>query len=159
MVVRMKKFNILEIHWKIRLLSEGFTKNQYSWGGRGGLPKKGGGFGLFANLKGGLGKKEGVVVLRRKGGVETPLHTMNTHRALIKGAIHSFCVRTYMSYPNIAKHLRIYLSCVLKTLCSRRVVICNTKICNAKNVQEQLDAYSEPSKDKQERRIKNLSNI
>ena len=87
------------------------------------------------------------------------MHTMNTHRALIKGAIHSFCVRTYMSYPNIAKHLRIYLSCVLKTLCSRRVVICNTKICNAKNVQEQLDAYSEPSKDKQERRIKNLSNI
>ena len=64
-----------------------------------------------------------------------------------------------MLYPNIAKHLRIYLSCVLKTLCSRQVVICNTKICNAKNVQEQLDAYSEPSKDKQERRIKNLSNI
>ena len=35
----------------------------------GGLPKKGGGFGLFPNLKGGLGKKEGVVVLRRKGGL------------------------------------------------------------------------------------------
>ena len=37
-------------------------KNQHRGGG---LPKKGGGLGQLANLRGGLGKKEGVVFLRR----------------------------------------------------------------------------------------------
>ena len=40
---RIKTFNIMGIHWKIRFLGEGFLKNQYiekiSWneGGQGGL--------------------------------------------------------------------------------------------------------------------------
>ena len=38
------------------------------------LPKKGGGgLGQFADLRGGLGEKEGMVFLR---GVGTPVHTM-----------------------------------------------------------------------------------
>ena len=32
MVLRMKNFNVLGVHWKIRLLEEGFTKNQYRGG-------------------------------------------------------------------------------------------------------------------------------
>ena len=35
---------------------------------------RGGGLGLFADLRG-LGKKEGVVFLKGGGGVETPMHT------------------------------------------------------------------------------------
>ena len=61
MVLRMKNFNILGLHRKIQLLEGGgFMKNQYRGGG-GLLPKSGGGLGQFANLRGGLGKKEGVV--------------------------------------------------------------------------------------------------
>ena len=37
MVLRMKNFNILGLHWKIRFLGGGGTKNQYYDGG---LPKK-----------------------------------------------------------------------------------------------------------------------
>ena len=37
MVLRMKNFNILGFHGKIRVLGGGFTKNQYRGGG--GLPK------------------------------------------------------------------------------------------------------------------------
>ena len=38
MVLSMKNFNILEVHWKIQLLDGRFMKNQY----RGGeFPKKG----------------------------------------------------------------------------------------------------------------------
>ena len=49
MVLRMKSFNILGIHWKIWLLGGGgLTKNQYRGGG---LPKKGS-LGQFANLRG-----------------------------------------------------------------------------------------------------------
>ena len=39
----------------------------------GGLPKKGRGLRQFADLRGGLGKKEEVVFLR---GVDTPMHTV-----------------------------------------------------------------------------------
>ena len=65
----MKKFNI-----------KGFTENDFQRREagheksvyRGELAKKGG-FGQFANLRGGgLGEKEGVVFLR---GVDTPMHT------------------------------------------------------------------------------------
>ena len=55
----MKNFNILEFHWKIKLLGEEeFTKNQYK---ERGLPK--GLVGQFLDLRG-LGKKDGVVFLR-----------------------------------------------------------------------------------------------
>ena len=37
------------------------------------MPKKAGGLGQFANLREGLGKKEGVVFLK---GADTPIHTM-----------------------------------------------------------------------------------
>ena len=45
MVLRMKNFNILGAHWKIRIsIGEGeFIKNQYKGGG---LPKNWGGWGL-----------------------------------------------------------------------------------------------------------------
>ena len=39
-----------------------------------GLPKKGGGLRQFADLRGGLGKKEGVVFLRAV--VDKPMHTV-----------------------------------------------------------------------------------
>ena len=52
----MKSVNILGVHGKIRVLEGVFTKNQYM--GSVGLPKKGG-LGKFANLREGLGKKEG----------------------------------------------------------------------------------------------------
>ena len=52
----MKSFDILGVHWKIRLLGGKFTKNQ----DRGGLPKRGRGGGAWTvyRFKGG-GKKEG----------------------------------------------------------------------------------------------------
>ena len=52
----MKSVNIFGVHGKISVLEGGFMKNQYI--GRVGLPKKGGP-GKFANLREGLGKKEG----------------------------------------------------------------------------------------------------
>ena len=60
----MKNFNILVVHWKIRLLRWGFTKKQYRWGR---LPKRVGGLGLYADLRGGPWKGREV---------ETPMHTM-----------------------------------------------------------------------------------
>ena len=39
--------------------------------------KRGGGLGQFADLKGGLARKRGVVFLR--GGVDTPVPTMKNH--------------------------------------------------------------------------------
>ena len=53
----MKNFNVLGVHKKISLLG-GSSRNTDI---EGGMPKKGG---LFANSRGGLGKKEGVVFLR-----------------------------------------------------------------------------------------------
>ena len=68
MGLRIKNFNILGVHWKIRLLGRGV------WTG---------GLGQFADLRGGgslggkggreLGRKEEVVLLR---GIDTPMHTM-----------------------------------------------------------------------------------
>ena len=56
MVLKMKNFNILGVHWTIRLLGGGgeLTKNQY----RVGIAWKGG-LGQFANLGGGLARKSG----------------------------------------------------------------------------------------------------
>ena len=65
----MKSFDILGVHWKIRLLGGKFTKNQ----DRGGLPKRGrGGLGQFTDLKVGARKRGGGV----EGRVDTPMHTM-----------------------------------------------------------------------------------
>ena len=65
MVLRMKNFNILGVHWKIWLLGGGGLEKPIC---RGALHKKGG-LGQFADLKGGLGKKE-------TGVSDTPMPTM-----------------------------------------------------------------------------------
>ena len=71
MVLRIKDFNILGVHWKIRLLrGEGVTKNQYR---RERLPKKGEGLGLFPDLGGDLARKRGWCFWV---GVETQMHTI-----------------------------------------------------------------------------------
>ena len=62
----------MKVHWKIRLLRGGFTKNQYRAGE---LPERGRGEGgQFVDLRGNLARK------RRggfwDGGVDTPMHTM-----------------------------------------------------------------------------------
>ena len=67
----MKNFNILGVHWKIRLLIGGVHKNLVQ---RGGLPKKGAVIGQFADLRWAWQKRGGGVLLR---GVYTPMHTMN----------------------------------------------------------------------------------
>ena len=74
-----KNFNILGVHGKIRVLGR-------RGGGRGGrlqknnissgIALKGRGLGQFADLRGGLRKKEGMVFLR-EGGVDIPMHTMS----------------------------------------------------------------------------------
>ena len=69
MVLRMKNFNILRIHWKIRLLEGCLQKTNIEEG----ISEKGG-FGQFVNLRGGFSKESGVVIL--KGEVDTPMHTM-----------------------------------------------------------------------------------
>ena len=71
MVLRMKSFNILRVHWKIQLLGRGFTKNQY----RGGNCLKRGAW-TVSSFKGGFARKRGMVFLR---GVDTLIHTMNTY--------------------------------------------------------------------------------
>ena len=56
----MKNFNIMGVHWKTLFLGE-VKKKQY----RGNCLKLGGrGLGQFADLRKGLAKKRGVVVLR-----------------------------------------------------------------------------------------------
>ena len=62
MRLAMKKFNILGIHWKIRVLGTGggVTKNQCKVG----LPKKGEAWIVYRFKGGGPGKKGGVVFLR-----------------------------------------------------------------------------------------------
>ena len=66
MVLRMKNFNILGVHWKIWLLGGGGRVSQKSVGV---LPKTGA-LGQFADLRWGLGKKE------EGGSVDTLMHTM-----------------------------------------------------------------------------------
>ena len=70
MVLKMKNFNILGVHWTIRLLGGGgeLTKNQY----RVGIAWKEG-LGQFANLGGAWQERVGGVF---EGGVDTPMHTM-----------------------------------------------------------------------------------
>ena len=72
MVLKMKNFNILGVHLKIWLLGGGFIKKQY----RVGDCLKMGGLGQFANLRVGLGKKEGGGCFW--GGGDTPMHTMGS---------------------------------------------------------------------------------
>ena len=68
MVLRMKNFNILWVHEKIRLLGRGFTKNQYrEW-----IAYKGG-LGQFADLRGAWQERGGGVFEER---VDTLIHTM-----------------------------------------------------------------------------------
>ena len=55
MVLRMKNFNNLGVHWKVRLLSRGVTKNQYR-GGK--IAYKGGGAWTVCWFKGGFGLHE-----------------------------------------------------------------------------------------------------
>ena len=71
MVLRMKNFNILGVHWKIRLLGVGGSRKTNV---EGGLPKKGALVSL--PIYGGdlARKREGGGVW---GGVDTPMHTMN----------------------------------------------------------------------------------
>ena len=65
MALRMKNFNILGVHWNIRLLGGGGVhKNR--WGR---LPKKGA-LGQFVDLRWELGKKE------EGGSVDTLMHTI-----------------------------------------------------------------------------------
>ena len=52
---------------------EGSTQKNYLGEG---LPKKGGGLGQYANLRGGLARKRGGGVFLRGKGVDTPLHAM-----------------------------------------------------------------------------------
>ena len=60
MVLRIKNFNILGVHWKIRLLGGRCSRNTNA---ERELPKKGG-LDSLLNSRGGLGKKEGGVFLR-----------------------------------------------------------------------------------------------
>ena len=67
------KIRVLERGW----WGGGFTKKQYI----GEIAYKGEGvLGQFADLGGGLGKKERVVFLR---GVDTPIHTMTSKHLLL----------------------------------------------------------------------------
>ena len=71
MRLRIKNFIIMGVHSKIRILV-GVTKNQYI----GGDCLKRGALGQFADIRGGLGEKEGVVLLGGGRGVDTPMHPM-----------------------------------------------------------------------------------
>ena len=64
----MKNFNILGVHRKIQVLGGGHKKPIYREHCLKRGPWK------TCRFTGGLGKKEGVVFL--KGGVDTPMHTM-----------------------------------------------------------------------------------
>ena len=55
MVLRIKNFNILGVHWKIRLFGGRCSRNTNA---ERELPKKGG-LDSLLNSRGGLGKKEG----------------------------------------------------------------------------------------------------
>ena len=67
MVLTMKNFNILGIHWKIRLLGGGLTKPIEN------CLKEGGGAWTVYRFKRGLGKKEGGGVFE---GGDTPMHAL-----------------------------------------------------------------------------------
>ena len=71
--LRVKKLNIMGVHWKIWFLGRVHEKANTQWG----LSKKGA-LGQFADLRGALAK--GVVVLR---GVDIPIHTMSVLHLLL----------------------------------------------------------------------------
>ena len=73
MVLRMKNFNILGVHWRIQLLGGGGSQKTNIDGG---LPKSGGGgvWTVCQFSEGGLGKKEWGCVFEKKG--DTPMYTM-----------------------------------------------------------------------------------
>ena len=70
MLLGMKNFNILKVHWKIQLLGGGSCKTTTE----GGLSVKG--LGQFADLRGGLGKRGWCFFFLGGGGVIPPMHTM-----------------------------------------------------------------------------------
>ena len=114
MVLRIKNFNIFGAHWKIGLLT-GCSRKINIEGGR--LPKRAG-LGLFANLRGGLGKKEGVVFLR---GVLRPKCTLWTtslsnviDRNVNNGCI--FCYNIGMPPPTLGERLGVHV-CVWVYVC------------------------------------------
>ena len=71
MVLKMKNFNVLGVHWKIRLLGEGGGSRKTNI--ERGLSKKPP-LGQFADLKEDLARKRGVVFFRGGGG-DTLMHT------------------------------------------------------------------------------------
>ena len=71
----MKNFNIMGVH----------RKNQYIGGN---CLKRGGGLGQSADLRRGLGKKDGGVVFLR--GVDTPMHPMDKRKTRLFSIICSF---------------------------------------------------------------------
>ena len=77
MVLRIKNFNILGVHWKIRLLGGRCSRNTNA---ERELPKKGG-LDSLLNSRGGLGKKEGGGVFLRVGWYPNAHYTRHTqHR-------------------------------------------------------------------------------
>ena len=94
MVLRMKNFNILGVHWKIRLLGgKGLTKNQYT----GGYCLKRG-HGQFVGLRRAWQEKGGWWFW---GGVDTPMHTMmslgNKQILTFKISVTNFCRFRYFA--------------------------------------------------------------
>ena len=105
----MKSVNILGVHGKIRVLEGVFTKNQYM--GSVGLPKKGG-LGKFANLREGLGKKEGSGVF--EGGV-IPQCTLWWCLILSKILKAKYSIKELVNFifmlPNLFKNCFVLQSC------------------------------------------------
>ena len=108
MVLRMKNFNILGVHWKIWLLRGGSWKKQYR--GRDCL-KREGGLGLFADLRGGLARKKGVVFLRG-GGWDPNANYSPTN-----------CLKQI-----VLAHRTIYFSKLLKTNLISEAVVSQTQL-------------------------------
>ena len=77
--LRMKNFNIMGVHWKIRCLGE-FIKNQSIY--RGEYPKKWG-LGQLAELRGKAWPKRGVWCFWGGEGVDTPMYTMSKPATLL----------------------------------------------------------------------------
>ena len=90
----MKNFNILEIHWKIRLLGEkggggGFTKKQYK-----GWLLKSRRFGQFVDLRKDFSRQRGGCFWDE---FDTSIHT-------ISYSYHTFKVKTYFSLIKVLKN-------------------------------------------------------
>ena len=90
MRLRIKNFNILGFHSKIRLLGGDSQKNDIEGGG---LPKKGG-LGRFADLRRGLARK-------RAG--DTPMHTMS--QVSQRSLFHAIFTQGYQVTKFFAKYV------------------------------------------------------